>query len=144
MTQLFKINTQHFEFKLILKIEKTKKVMRTAYSSIGSGLKKVSQVRQIRNDFFRIMFPPKNEQTDSTLLLWYLRLTCFCSFWRKLKTPKSYFEINWPLVLLGDSNHPSYFCLGHVFINTSIKLMLPQNKLSKFWSGKRQKMAGAC
>ena len=23
--------------------------------------------------------------------------TCFCSFWKKLKTPKRHFEINWPL-----------------------------------------------
>ena len=35
---------------------------------------------------------------NSTLLLWNFRLTCFHSFfWRKLKTPKRHFEINWPL-----------------------------------------------
>ena len=45
------------------------------------------------------MFPPKNERTNSTLLLWNLRSTCFRSFfWRKLKTPKRHFEIIWPLM----------------------------------------------
>ena len=39
--------------------------------------------------FFKPTFLPKNEQTNSTLLLWYLRSTCFCSFfgrnWRQQK-----------------------------------------------------------
>ena len=35
-----------------------------------------------------------------TLLQWNLRSACFCSFfWKKLKTPKRHFEINWPLVI---------------------------------------------
>ena len=41
------------------------------------------------NHFFIWTFPPKNKQTISTLLLWNLRLTCFCSFfggnWRQQK-----------------------------------------------------------
>ena len=52
------------------------------------------KVRQNRNDFFKPTFPPKNEQTNSILLLWDLFLFVF---WRKLKTPKRYFVINWPL-----------------------------------------------
>ena len=49
--------------------------------------------------FWGHRFPPKNERTNSTLLLWYLRLTCFRSFfWRKSNDPKNHFEINWPLV----------------------------------------------
>ena len=48
--------------------------------------------------FFKPMFLPKNERTNSTLL-WYLRSTCFCLFfWKKLKTPKRHFQMNWPLV----------------------------------------------
>ena len=38
------------------------------------------KVRQSRNDFFKPTFLSKNEQTNSTLLLWYLRSTCFCLF----------------------------------------------------------------
>ena len=47
------------------------------------------KVRQSWNDFFKPTFPPKNEQRNSTLLLWNLRLTCFRSFfggnWRQQK-----------------------------------------------------------
>ena len=49
-------------------------------------------VKQSRNDFFKPKFHPK---TNSTLLLWYLRSTCFHSL--KLKTPQRHFEIIWPL-----------------------------------------------
>ena len=49
------------------------------------------KVRQIRNDFFNLTFPPKNEQTNSTLLLVDLFLFVF---WKKVKTPKRHFEIN--------------------------------------------------
>ena len=45
------------------------------------------KVRQIRNDFFK----PKNERTNSTLLL--VDLFSFV-FWKKAKTPKRHFEIN--------------------------------------------------
>ena len=52
------------------------------------------KVRQIRNDFFKSTLLPKNEQTYSTLLL-----VDFFSlfFWKKVKTPKRHFEINWHL-----------------------------------------------
>ena len=52
------------------------------------------KVRQILNDFFKLTFLPKNEQTNSTLLLvdWFSLV-----FWKKVKTPKRHFEINWPL-----------------------------------------------
>ena len=49
------------------------------------------KVRQIRNDFFKPKFLPKNEQTNSTLLL--VDLFSFI-FWKKVKTPKRHFEIN--------------------------------------------------
>ena len=39
------------------------------------------KVRHCRNDFFKLKILPKNERTNSTLFLWYLRLTCFCSFY---------------------------------------------------------------
>ena len=51
--------------------------------------------RQSQNDFFKRTFLPKNELTNSTLLLVdFFRLF----FWKKVKTPKRHFEINWPLV----------------------------------------------
>ena len=47
------------------------------------------KVWQIWNDFFKPMILPKNEPMNSTLLLWYLRSTCFCSLfgrnWRHQK-----------------------------------------------------------
>ena len=49
------------------------------------------KVRQIRNDFFKLKFLPKNERTNSTLLL--VDLFSFV-FWKKVKTPKRHFEIN--------------------------------------------------
>ena len=49
--------------------------------------------------FFKPTFPPKNEQMNSILPLWYLFLFVF---WRKLKTSERHFEINWPL---GDQIH---------------------------------------
>ena len=48
------------------------------------------KVRQIRNDFFKPTFLPKNELTNSTLLL--VDLFSFV-FWKKVKTPKRHFEI---------------------------------------------------
>ena len=47
------------------------------------------KVRKSWNYFFKWTFPPKNERTSSTLLLWNLRSTCFRSFfgrnWRHQK-----------------------------------------------------------
>ena len=53
------------------------------------------KVRQSRNDFFKLMFPTKNEQTNSTKytnMKPQVDLFSFV-FWRKLKTPKIPFEI---------------------------------------------------
>ena len=47
-------------------------------------------------------FPPKNEETNSILLLWDLFSLVF---WRKLKTPKRDFEIIWPLAETKQKNH---------------------------------------
>ena len=56
-------------------------------------------VRQSRNDFFKPTILPKNQRTNSTLLLWYLGSTCFCSFFgRNWRHQKKHLEINWPLV----------------------------------------------
>ena len=64
--------------------------------SFWSALMAALKVRQIRNDFFKPTFLPKNEQTNSTLLL--VDLFSFV-FWKKVKTPKKCFEINWPLAI---------------------------------------------
>ena len=57
---------------------------------------KYLKVRQSRNDFFKPTFPPKNEQTNSTLLHTMKPQVDLLSFifWRILKAPKRYFEIN--------------------------------------------------
>ena len=57
--------------------------------------KTLLKARQIRNDFFKSTFLPKNERTNSTLLL--VNMFSFI-IWKKVKTPKRHFEINWPLV----------------------------------------------
>ena len=52
---------------------------------------KLIKVRKTRNDFFKWTFPPKNKQTNSTLLLWNLRSTSFCSFLEEIEdTNKSF------------------------------------------------------
>ena len=57
------------------------------------------KVRQSRNDFFKPTILPLIERTNSTLLLWYIRSTYFCScFGRNWRHQKKHFEINWPLV----------------------------------------------
>ena len=51
-----------------------------------------------RNGFWGHRFPPKNERNNSTELLWYLRSTCFCSFFGRIwRHQKNHFEIKWPL-----------------------------------------------
>ena len=54
----------------------------------------VLKVRQIQIDTFKLMFLPRNERTNSTLLL-----VDFFSFLflKEVKIPKIHFEINWPL-----------------------------------------------
>ena len=53
------------------------------------------KVRQSRNDFFKPTILPKYERTyyDTSGRLVFVR------FWKKLKTPRRHFEINWPLLL---------------------------------------------
>jgi hypothetical protein len=51
----------------------------------------ILKVRKIRNYFFKPTFLPKNERTNSILLL--VDLFSFF-FWKKVKTPKRHFEIN--------------------------------------------------
>ena len=49
------------------------------------------KVRQSRNDFFQTDVSSKNEWTNSTLLLWNLRSTCFRSFFgRNIGWKKSF------------------------------------------------------
>ena len=48
--------------------------------------------------FWCLQFPPKNERSNSTLLLWYPRSTCFCSFLEEIDDPKYHFEIILPLI----------------------------------------------
>ena len=45
----------------------------------------IINVRQNRNDFFKPTFPPKNEQTNSMLLLWDLFCLFFGGNWRHQK-----------------------------------------------------------
>ena len=67
----------------------------------GVQFRKVDlKVRQIPNDFFKPTFLPNNEQTKSTLLL--VDLFSFV-FWKKVKSPKRHFEINWPLAWSNDT-----------------------------------------
>ena len=50
-------------------------------------------------------FFQKNERTNSTLLLWYLRSTCFRLFFGRIwRQQKDIFEINWPLDLHNNPN----------------------------------------
>ena len=81
--------------------------------------KVILMVRQIRNDFFKITFPPKKERNefDFTTMIPQIDLLLF-NFWRKLKTPESYFEINWPLKNIMASmvhfydTHPIFYLFG--------------------------------
>ena len=49
----------------------------------------IVKVRQSQNDLYKSTFPPKNELSNSTLLLWNFRSTCFHWFfggnWRHQK-----------------------------------------------------------
>jgi hypothetical protein len=49
------------------------------------------KVSQIRNDFFKPTFLPKNERTNPPLLLVDLFLFVF---WKKVKTPKRHSKLN--------------------------------------------------
>ena len=67
-------------------------------NSVRYPILNILKVRQIRNDFFKLTFLPKNERTNSTLL--FVDLFSFFFLWKKVKTPKRQFEINWPLITL--------------------------------------------
>ena len=62
----------------------------------GHKIWTVLWVRQSRNNFFKPTFTPKNEQANSTLLLWNLRLICFHLFGGNWTT-KRHVKIKWPL-----------------------------------------------
>ena len=72
-----------------------KKALKHIYIAGQRNVNNLLKVRQIRNYFFKPTFLPKNERTNSSLLL--IDLFSFV-FWKKVKTPKRHFEINWPLV----------------------------------------------
>ena len=86
-------------------------------------------MRRQRNDFFKTTILPKNKQTNSTLLLWYLRLT-FCSFfgknWRHQKD-------NWKITDL-------YILLSTIALNSLSR----SPKDNEFWLdfGTYQKIKG--
>ena len=59
--------------------------------SVNSTLRLVGnsiKFRQSQNDFFKASFCPKNERSNLTLLLWYLRSTCFRSFFGGNRRPQ--------------------------------------------------------
>ena len=62
----------------------------TKFETISHMIWRLLKVRQIRNDFFKPTFLPKNEQTNSTLLL--VDLFSFV-FRKKVKTPKRHFNL---------------------------------------------------
>ena len=74
------------------KMYKDRKYARMSTEPKGTLLK----VRQSQSDFFKATFLPKNEWTNLTLLLWYLRSACFVCFLEEIKDIKNHFEINWP------------------------------------------------
>ena len=73
--------------------------------------------------FFKPTFLPKNEQTNSTLLL--VDLFSFV-FWKKVKTPKRHFEINWPLVHDFSSINHYFYKVENVDCAHSITLSPPK------------------
>ena len=82
-------------------------------------------------------FPPKNKWTNSILLLWDLFLFVF---WRKLKTSKRHFEINWPLVITPFYGGWQTFSLVLCFLinglNIRYDILVQFNKLSSILRNK--------
>ena len=62
---------------------------------LGPIMRMAEKVRQSRNEFCKPTLLPKNE-FDFTTMIPQVDLFSFV-FWKKLKTPKRHFEINWPL-----------------------------------------------
>ena len=70
------------------------------FEAEGKGkIFEITKGQLISKCLFGIFNSPKNEQKNSTLLIWYLKSNCF-RFLGELKAPKRYFEINWPLSLI--------------------------------------------
>ena len=95
------------------------------------------KVRQSRNDFSSWRFLQKtNEQIQ-----FYYYETCFCLFfWRKLKTSKRHFEINWPLVITPFYGGWQTFSLVLCFLinglNIRYDILVQFNKLSSILRNK--------
>ena len=72
----------------------------------------ILKVRQSLMIFFKPKFLPRHNWTNSTLLLWSLRLTCFRLFWKKLKTAKRHYKISWHYFV-----EYIFFCISRYLFN---------------------------
>ena len=71
-------------------------------------LLKWRHIKFCRNDFFKLTILPKNKRTiNFTTVITQVDLFLFV-FWKKSKTPKKLFEINWPLWI---SSNPYIFMI---------------------------------
>ena len=99
------------------------------------------KVWQSRNDFFKLTFLPKNEQTNSTLLLWYLRSTCFCSYfggnWRHQKDISKLIDLSWHTFCDNNWKHDFYQPSNHSALESWWLLMVPLAAI--FFRHKRSK-----
>ena len=94
-----RIEKYHPEFRDFSSKLKSNKLMLT--QNFGMVFKTKLKVRQSRNDFFKPTFPPKNEKNKFYFTTMKPQVDLFSFiFWRKLKTPKRHFEINWPLKVI--------------------------------------------
>ena len=90
------------------------------------------EVRQSRNYLFKPTFLPRNERTNLTFILsmmiHHVDLFSFV-LWKKLKTPKKPFEINWPSVILG--NCETHGLWGNLWSKYELQVTLV--KVHIFW-----------
>ena len=85
----------------------------------------ILKVRKIQNDFSSQCFFKK---TNKKIRLYYL-LTCFLFiFWKKVKTPRRHFEINWPLASESTKKYG-----GHGFQRFSPQMQWLKSKKKKLW-----------
>ena len=98
-TEILHLQWTHFDIESEIFL---KKALKHIYIAGQRNVNNLLKIRQILNYFFKPTFLPKNERTNSSLLL-----VDFFSFvfWKKVKTPKRHFEINWPLVLYIEMIH---------------------------------------
>ena len=96
------------------------------YFCTPNWVNKFLKVRQIRNDFFKPTFLPKNERTISTLLL--VDLFSFV-FWKKVKTPKRHFEINWPLNEMREVYHLCFSLFWQLPIELNLVVFFHLNRV---------------